>query len=98
MKKVLGCACEHLAVAWLQEKGYYVFKGAQTHCPVDLVAMDPKTFKIELFDVKLVARRSDGSNINRIPRLKNKGIQILSVDLKNKKCRIVPKKEKVIWS
>ena len=86
MKKIIGCACEHLAVAWLQEKGYYVFKGAQTHCPVDLVAMDPKTFKIELFDVKLVARRSDGSNINRIPRLKNK------------KCRIVPKKEKVIWS
>jgi hypothetical protein len=53
IKKNKGCLCENLAVVWLQEQGYYVFKDKRVH--------------------------------------------ILSVDLQNKKCRIVPKR-KAIWN
>ena len=40
-----GCLCENLATVWLQEQGYYVFKGSQTHCAIDLIAVDPKTLE-----------------------------------------------------
>ena len=45
----------------------------------------------------LLIKRKDGSIIARSPRIKDKRIHILSVDLLNKKCRIVPKR-KAIWN
>ena len=97
IKKNKGCLCENLAVVWLQDQGYYVFKGCQTHCAIDLIAVDPKTLEYKYFDVKMLGKRKDGSIIARSPRIKDKRIHILSVDLLNKKCRIVPKR-KVIWN
>jgi|TARA_Y100000114_G_C11730530_1_gene313317 Holliday junction resolvase-like predicted endonuclease len=97
IKKNKGCLCENLAIVWLQEQGYYVFKGSQTHCAIDLVAVDPTTLEHKFFDVKMLGKRKDGSIIARSPRIKDKRIQILSVDLINKKCRIVPKR-KAIWN
>ena len=84
-------------MCWLQEKGFYVFKGSQTHCPIDLIAVDPTTLEHHYFDVKMVGKRKDGSIISRTARIKDKRIQILSVDLTNKKCRIVPKRS-AQWS
>ena len=97
IKKNKGCLCENLAIVWLQEQGYYVFKGSQTHCAIDLVAVDPTTLEHKFFDVKMLGKRKDGSIIARSPRIKDKRIHILSVDLINKKCRIVPKR-KAIWN
>jgi Holliday junction resolvase-like predicted endonuclease len=92
IKKNKGCLCENLAVVWLQEKGYYVFKGSQTQSPIDIIAVDPKTLESSFYDVKHVGRRKDGSIIARSPRIKDKRIQILSVDLDKKMCRIVPRR------
>ena len=92
-----GCFAENLAVCFLQEKNYFVFKGCQTQSAVDLVAVDPITFETRLFDVKAENKRKDGSSISRIPRIKNKNIQIIKVDLQTKKCRIVEKRG-VTWS
>ena len=41
--------------------------------------------------------RKDGSIISKTARIKDKRIQILTVDLTNKKCRIVPKRS-AEWS
>ena len=87
-----GCLCENLAVVWLQEQGYYVYKGSQTQSPIDIIAIHPKTLKSFYFDVKHVGRRKNGSIISRVPRIKDPRIQILSVDLDKKKCRIVPRR------
>ena len=92
IKKNKGCLCENLAVVWLQEKGYYVFKGSQTQSPIDIIAVDPKTLESSFYDVKHVGRRKDGSIIARSPRIKDRRIQILSVDLDKKMCRIVPRR------
>ncbi len=92
ISKNKGCVCENLAVVWLQEKGYYVFKGSQTQSPIDLIAVDPKTLDTFYYDVKHVGRRKDGSIIARTPRIKDKRIHILSVDLDKKMCRIVPRR------
>ena len=80
-----------------EKYGYFVFKGCQTHCAIDLIAVDPKTLEYKYFDVKMLGKRKDGSIIARSPRIKDKRIHILSVDLQNKKCRIVPKR-KAIWN
>ena len=93
-----GCFAENLAVCFLQEKNYFVFKGCQTQSAVDLVAVDPITFETRLFDVKAENKRKDGSSISRIPRIKNKNIQIIKVDLQTKKCRIVEPRKGVVWS
>jgi Holliday junction resolvase-like predicted endonuclease len=93
-----GCFAENLAVCFLQEKNYFVFKGCQTQSAVDLVAVDPITFETRLFDVKAENKRKDGSSISRVPRIKNKNIEIIKVDLNTKKCRIVEKRKGVIWS
>lgn len=97
IKKNKGCLCENLAIVWLQEQGYYVYKGSQTQSPIDIIAIDPKTLESKFFDVKHVGRRKNGSIISRMPRIKDKRIQILSVDLQNKKCRIVPRRN-MVWS
>ena len=92
IKKNKGCLCENLAIVWLQEQGYYVFKGSQTHCAIDLVAVDPTTLEHKFFDVKMLGKRKDGSIIARSPRIKNKNIEIIKVDLNKKKSRIVQKR------
>ena len=97
IKKNKGCVCENLAIVWLQEQGYYVFKGAQTQSPIDLIAINPSTLKHQFFDVKHVSRRKNGSIISRVPRIKDPRVQILSVDLVQKKCRIVPRRS-AVWS
>ena len=97
LQKNKGCLCENIAVCWLQENGYFVFKGCQTQSAIDLVAVHPTTLECQYFDVKMSGKRKDGSLISRVARIKDKRIQILSVDLINKKCRIVPKR-KATWS
>ena len=92
INKNKGCFAENLAVCFLQEKNYFVFKGCQTQSAVDLVAVDPVSFKTRLFDVKVENYRKDGSIIARVPRIKNRNIEIIKVDLKQKKCRIVEKR------
>ena len=97
LQKNKGCLCENIAVCWLQENGYFVFKGCQTQSAIDLVAVHPVTLECQYFDVKMSGKRKDGSLISRVARIKDKRIHILSVDLINKKCRIVPKR-KATWS
>ena len=98
INKNKGCFAENLAVCFLQEKNYFVFKGCQTQSAVDLVAVDPITFETRLFDVKAENKRKDGSSISRVPRIKNKNIRIIKVDLQTKKCRIVEPRKGVVWS
>lgn len=93
IKKNKGCLAENIAVCYLQENGYFVFKGCQTHSAVDLVAVDPNTFTTRLFDVKVNNYRKNGTIISRVPRVKNKNIEIIRVDIQTKKCRI-PKRRK----
>jgi|TARA_R110000823_G_scaffold266919_1_gene386960 Holliday junction resolvase-like predicted endonuclease len=97
LQKNKGCLCENIAVCWLQENGYFVFKGCQTHSAIDLVAIHPVTLECEYFDVKIRNRRKDGTEINRVTRIRDSRIQILSVDLDTKKCRIVPRRN-IKWS
>lgn len=93
MKKLInknkGCYAENLAVCYLQEKGYFVFKGCQTQSAIDLITVDPKTFKAQYYDVKTLNHRKDGSEIYRVPRIKDKGIHIILVDISKKICKIV---------
>ena len=96
IKKNIGCLCENIAICWLQEQGYFVFKGCQTQSAIDLIAVDPKTLETILIDVKIVSRRKSGTEIGRMARIDNKRIFILKVDLKTKKCRIV--KKRLLWT
>lgn len=96
IKKNIGCLCENIAICWLQEQGYFVYKGCQTQSAIDLVAVDPKTLETILIDVKKVSRRKSGSEIGRMARVDNKRIFILKVDLHTKKCRIVQKR--LLWT
>jgi len=97
LQKNKGCLCENMAVCWLQEQGFFVFKGSQTQSPIDLIAVHPVTLECQYFDVKMSGKRKDGSLISRVARIKDKRIQILSVDLINKKCRIINKR-KATWT
>ena len=97
LQKNKGCLCENMAICWLQEQGFFVFKGSQTQSPIDLIAVHPITLECQYFDVKMSGKRKDGSLISRVARIKDKRIQILSVDLINKKCRIVNKR-KATWT
>ncbi len=96
IKKNIGCLCENIAICWLQEQGYFVYKGCQTQSAIDLVAVDPKTLETILIDVKKVSRRKSGSEIGRMARVDNKRIFILKVDLHTKKCKIVQKR--LLWT
>lgn len=96
IKKNIGCLCENIAICWLQEQGYFVYKGCQTQSAIDLVAVDPKTLETILIDVKKVSRRKSGTEIGRMARVNNKRIFILKVDLHTKKCRIVQKR--LLWT
>jgi len=96
IKKNIGCLCENIAICWLQEQNYFVYKGCQTQSAIDLIAVDPKTLETILIDVKIVSRRKSGTEIGRMARIDNKRIFILKVDLKTKKCRIV--KKRLLWT
>ena len=96
IKKNIGCLCENIAICWLQEQGYFVYKGCQTQSAIDLVAVDPKTLETILIDVKKVSRRKSGTETGRMARVDNKRIFILKVDLHTKKCRIVQKR--LLWT
>ena len=67
LQKNKGCLCENIAVCWLQENGYFVFKGAQTQSAIDLIAVHPTTLECQYFDVKMSGKRKDGSEINTCP-------------------------------
>jgi len=87
-----GCFAENLSVCYLQEMGYHVFKGNQTNGPVDLIALDPKTFKVRFFDVKTRNYRKDGSKISRSTRALK--VELLYVDVDKKECYIPQKRVK----
>jgi len=100
IKKNIGCYCENIAICWLQEQNYFVYKGCQTQSAIDLVAVDPKTLETILIDVKIVSRRKSGkksgTEIGRMGRVNNKKFFILQVELKRKKCIIVQKR--LLWT
>jgi hypothetical protein len=79
-------------VCYLQELGYHVFKGNQTNSPVDLIALDPKTLKVRLFDVKTRNYRKDGTKISRNARAPE--VELLYVDAYKKECHIAEKRVK----
>lgn len=58
-----GARSELVATVWLLERGYEVFRNVSQHGIIDLIARDPETGEIRLFDVKTVARyvKQDGS-------------------------------------
>tara|TARA_R100000963_G_C4633873_1_gene98329 strand:+ start:626 stop:907 length:282 start_codon:yes stop_codon:yes gene_type:complete len=87
-----GCFAENLSVCYLQEMGYHVFKGNQTNSPVDLIALDPKTLEVRLFDIKTRNYRKDGSKIARNAR--NPLVELLYVDINKKECHISQKRVK----
>ena len=51
IQKNKGCLCENVAVVWLQEQGYFVYKGVQTQSPIDIIAIHPTTLEHQYFDV-----------------------------------------------
>ena len=87
-----GCFAENLSVCYLQELGFHVFKGNQTNSPVDLIALDPKTLKVRLFDVKTRNYRKDGTKISRNARAPE--VELLYVDITKKECQIAEKRVK----
>ena len=87
-----GCFAENLSVCYLQEMGYHVFKGNQTNSPVDLIALDPKTLKVRLFDIKTRNYRKDGSTISCNARAPE--VELLYVDITKKECHISQKRVK----
>ena len=87
-----GCFAENLSVCYLQELGFHVFKGNQTNSPVDLIALDPKTLKVRLFDVKTRNYRKDGTKISRNARAPE--VELLYVDIAKKECYISRKRVK----
>ena len=87
-----GCFAENLSVCYLQEMGYHVFKGNQTNSPVDLIALNPKTLEVRLFDIKTRNYRKDGSKIARNAR--NPLVELLYVDINKKECHISQKRVK----
>jgi Holliday junction resolvase-like predicted endonuclease len=80
MKKIKGCLAENIVVCHFQLKGYYVFKASQTHGPIDLITVDPRTFRAKFYDVKTRRYRRDGSPINSVPRTKKGDIRIIYVE------------------
>ena len=72
--------------------GYHVFKGNQTNSPVDLIALNPKTLEVRLFDIKTRNYRKDGSKIARNAR--NPLVELLYVDINKKECHISQKRVK----
>ena len=48
LQKNKGCLCENIAVCWLQENGYFVFKGCQTQSAIDLIAVHPTYFRVSI--------------------------------------------------
>jgi len=66
-----GCYNENKAVCYFQEKGFEVFKKCQTNGIMDLITFDPKTAKVQGWDVKTGNRRKDGTKIARSVRNKN---------------------------
>ena len=91
-RNVKGCFAENLSVCYLQEMGYHVFKGNQTNSPVDLIALNPKTLEVRLFDIKTRNYRKDGSKIARNAR--NPLVELLYVDINKKECHISQKRVK----
>ena len=87
-----GCFAENLSVCYLQELGYHIFKGSQTNSPVDLIALDPKTLKVRLFDIKTRNYRKDGTKISRNARAPE--VELLYVDITKKECHIPQKRVK----
>lgn len=79
-KKIKGCIAENIVMCHFQLKGYYVFKACQTNGPIDIITVDPETYEVKLYDVKTKGYRKDGSSISRMPRVKNKNIQIVYVE------------------
>tara|TARA_R100001086_G_scaffold240367_1_gene166375 strand:+ start:800 stop:1081 length:282 start_codon:yes stop_codon:yes gene_type:complete len=91
-RNLKGCFAENLSVCYLQEMGYHVFKGNQTNSPVDLIALNPKTLEVRLFDIKTRNYRKDGSKIARNAR--NPLVELLYVDINKKECHISQKRVK----
>ena len=91
-RNLKGCFAENLSVCYLQEMGYHVFNGNQTNSPVDLIALDPKTLKVRLFDIKTRNYRKDGTKISRNARAPE--VELLYVDVAKKECHIPQKRVK----
>jgi Holliday junction resolvase-like predicted endonuclease len=78
-----GTASEFLAMSWLANQGYYVFKGMGG--PIDMIAFDPINIKFINIDVKTIYHRTNGKMASNRRPVKYDFIKILNVDLKNNK-------------
>ena len=61
-----GVIATLLVHADLIKRGYQVFTEDTSQGIIDLVAVHPETGETRYFDVKCLARRADGTKINRI--------------------------------
>lgn len=62
-KKHQGAFSEHMAICWLLNAGYEVFRNISQHGPVDLIARDPGSGDLTQIDVKTasVYLKQDGT-------------------------------------
>lgn len=69
------------ACAWLLEEGFEVFRNVSAHGKVDVIALDPETFKVLFIDVKTIP-------IGRLKKeeLEVGGIKLLSYDPETNRC------------
>ena len=76
-----GMVAVNLVHNYLIKKGYQVFNEDQSQGIIDMVAINEEG-DILLIDVKALARRTDGTKINRIFRLNQKKLeQVLGIKI-----------------
>tara|TARA_R110000744_G_scaffold328793_1_gene434361 strand:- start:161 stop:487 length:327 start_codon:yes stop_codon:yes gene_type:complete len=76
-----GMVAVNLVHSYLIKKGYQVFNEDQSQGIIDMVAINEEG-DILLIDVKALARRTDGTKINRILRSNQKKLeQILGIKI-----------------
>lgn len=85
MKNIKGDISEKLATVYFQKQGFKVFEQSQTNTPFDLIVFDPNTWTHKYVEVRTENRAKSkkykGKRISRIPRIKNKGIFMVYVNI-----------------
>ena len=89
-----GMQSEQIAILYLIEKGFFVFKNLYGVGPADLIAIDEKG-RVEIYDVKSVSYRSKkakfrpGTKINRMLTLEQKRLKMKFIFVgKDGKCTV----------
>lgn len=93
LSKHKGAFSEHIAVAWLLEQGFEVFRNVSQHGEVDLLALDSEG-NVSKVDVKTYSVNKNGyeryhPNSKCVCAMHQKGIKVLCVNTKTRECRWV---------